>query len=124
MNEISGLPALTAALARVGVEGLPAMAAALYVEAEKIMAVSKERVPVDTGVLRASGHVELPHVSGTGVEVDFGYGGAAERYAWIQHERMDYQHSHGGPKYLEGPCLEAVSGMEVRVAARVAAKLK
>lgn len=83
-------------------------AAALFRRGEAIMADSKEHyVPVDLGVLRESGHVTLPEVSGNDISVTLAYGGAAKDYAIPQHERLDYKHTTGGPKYLERPVLEA-----------------
>jgi len=37
----------------------------------------------------------------------------------VQHERLDYKHSVGGPKYLERPLLEAASGMGERIAKKI-----
>lgn len=53
--------------------------------------------PKKWGVLRGSGYVTHPN---NGV-VTVGFGGPAAAYAWAQHERMDYKHTEGGPKYLE-----------------------
>lgn len=93
---------------------------ALYREAEHIMTRSKaEFVPVDTGVLRASGHVEQPQQTPGGVSVTLGYGGAASAYALVQHERMDYQHTVGQAKYLSTPVLQAAAGLGQRIAARL-----
>ncbi len=103
---------------------LHAAEAALFEEAEAIMARSKDEfVPVDEGILRASGHVQLPVRTGGDVSVTLAYGGPAEAYAVIQHERLDFNHPHGGgPKYLERPLVEAVPGMGDRIAARIREK--
>lgn len=114
---IEGGPALIARLKEIGDKVNPLAAAALVQQAEAIMSESKSRfVPVDTGVLRASGVVGAPQVGSDGIEVKMGYGGAAEDYAVIQHENLSYRHSVGGPKYLERPLLEAASGMAERLA--------
>ena len=85
-----------------------AAAAELYRQGERIMTDSKARyVPVDRGALRGSGHVKQPHISGSRVEVELGYGGAAKAYALVQHEAMHFQHTVGGPKYLERPVKAA-----------------
>ncbi len=95
-------------------------AAALKREGEKIMTISKQRfVPVDQGPLRASGFVDFPVVGRNRVSVTLGYGGAAKAYALIQHERMDLQHSRGGPKYLERPVNAAASEVSRAVARAV-----
>lgn len=89
---------------------------ALYVEGNRIMTVSKrDYVPVDQGVLRASGHVRQPHIRGTWAEVVLGYGGAASGYALVQHERLDYAHNVGQAKYLERPVNDAASGFGARL---------
>ena len=81
--------------------------AALFNRAEVIMTDSKQNyVPVDTGALRGSGHVQQPVKSGNEIAVTMGYGGVANAYAIPQHERLDYNHTVGGPKYLERPLLE------------------
>ena len=72
-----------------------AMAGALYREAEAIMADSKLKVPVGwppedpgSGTLRSTGHVDLPVISGSEIEVTEGYGGPAAHYALRQHEEL------------------------------------
>ena len=60
----------TGLLSAVVVLGTPAIASALYEEGHEIMRESKEHfVPVDKGILRASGHVETPRVFGPVAEV-------------------------------------------------------
>jgi len=71
---------------------LQAAAKALYEEAEMIMTDSKENyVPVQTGNLKSSGHVQLPVISGSQVSVTMGYGGPAAKYALAVHEGLDMQ---------------------------------
>jgi hypothetical protein len=59
---------------------------ATMLTAEKIMADSKDLVPVDTGTLRSSGVVLPAAITGTTVSVTLGYGGAAAPYARMVHE--------------------------------------
>lgn len=82
----------------------------LYQKAEDIMAKSKaEYVPVNTGALRGTGHVQPVIYDGSGgVTVIMGYGGPAAPYAGVVHERMDMVHPVGGAKYLERPYLTEV----------------
>ena len=83
------------------------------------MGKSKRLVPVDTGALRASGHVQLPVIRGKKVAVVLGYGGAAAPYAVFVHEK---QARHNPPtqwKYLEQPLNEAIPGMAGRLAKRI-----
>ena len=147
---------LQAALRRAGAAGPKLAGSALYREGERVMTRSKrEFVPVDMGVLRASGHVQAPKADTLGVVVTLGYGGAAQRYALYVHEGTGpavgrapfmlppealrgWARRHGIPedalyplaraigrrglrplKYLEKPLLEAVPGMDARLAADV-----
>lgn len=92
----------------------------LYAEANAILAKAIPLTPIDTGNLRASGHVTLPKVSGDSVEVEIGFGGAAAGYAIYVHERMDA--AHAAPtqaKFLEQPVLEAQPGLAERLGARI-----
>lgn len=80
-------------LAALGKAVVLAAAGATYKRAEKIMRESKDVfVPVDTGVLKASGHVDLPEVGLDEIDVKLGYGGAAKGYALEQHENEAYHH--------------------------------
>ena len=71
----------------------------LYRFGQAIMTESKRSwVPVDSGVLRGSGHVTLPRFSGRGrggVEVTLGFGGAASAYALATHENPRAGHTKG-----------------------------
>ena len=114
---LDGADGLQAVLAALGPEAVRAAAAALYREAEAIMTASKEIVPVDQGILKGTGHVELPEVRGGAVEVVMGYGGPAAPYAIYVHEDVMLRHKPGQQaKYLEQPALEAAEGMEGRLA--------
>jgi len=87
-------------------KAIKAAKTSLFREGEKIMTDSKRRfVPVDLGVLRASGFVDRPEVRAFSkqVSVTLGFGGAAKAYALIQHENMEFRHKTGGPKYLSRP---------------------
>ncbi len=88
----------------------------LFEEAEKVMAEIKTIpiVPVDTGMLRNTGHVELPIETGTGVVVEMGFGGPAVIYAAVQHERLDYHHPVGQAKYLEDPVRNNIRNFTAR----------
>lgn len=115
--EIRGADSLIAGLERIIQETPQAVAAALFQEAERVMADAKENyVPVDTGILRDSGMVSEPEIGDGEISVSMGFGGAAEAYAVVQHERMDFHHTVGGPKYLERPFLDAANGLEERLA--------
>lgn len=116
---VTGVGGLTASLKALGENAKPKLAAALTQEAEAIMTAAKQQTPVDTGVLRDSGHVELPVIDADGVTVTMGFGGAAEAYALVQHEDLTLHHRVGKAKYLEQPFLERVNGLPERVSAAV-----
>lgn len=131
---LEGLAETVEMLRRVGESSKDEFAAAIYQEAEAVMAKSKTLVPVDTGTLRASGHVQKPRKSGRQVSVELGYGGPAARYALDVHENPRAGQTHGKSpsgrpyktwskvgqwKYLEQPFVEASRGMLRRIADRV-----
>lgn len=96
------------------------MGAALYQEAQIEMTESKRRVPFEFGVLKASGFVAEPVYRGTNVSVTLSYGGAAEDYAIVQHERLDFLHPKGGQaKYLESVLNESAPYMATRIGRRL-----
>jgi hypothetical protein len=123
--EVAGLAKALKMLEGLGTRVPAALAAALYQEAEAVMARSKQEfVPVDTGTLRASGYVEPPALTDGGILVTLGYGGAAAAYALKQHEDLALHHPNGGQaKYLETPLNEAATGMADRVAAAAGRQL-
>lgn len=122
--KLDGLDQVRAALASYGPRALQSATDHLHYEAELIMTDSKRNyVPVDEGILRASGHVEPPVVDGGNVFVRLVYGGLAKAYAIIQHERLDFRHPVGGAKYLELPLLAAAKGLARRIAAYVRGQL-
>jgi hypothetical protein len=97
--------------------------AALFEEAEAIMSDSRDHfVPVDEGILKGSGHVELPERHGDEIRVTLAYGGPAEAYAEIQHDRLDFKHTVGQAQYLAEPLQLASGTLAQDVAARIRAK--
>lgn len=118
--DVQGVDACIRRLRQLEDQGTEGMAAALYQEAEDIMTRSKrDFVPVDTGTLRATGHVEEPVIRGSEVLVTLGFGGPAAPYAIVVHENPLASHKVGQYKYLERPALEAVRGMGNRLADRI-----
>lgn len=94
-------------------------AAALYQVGEEIMTLAKEKyVPVDLGALRASGYVKR-YKDGSDFIVELGFGGPSAPYALIQHENMEFNHTTGGPKYLERPVMERAASIPRDVASKV-----
>lgn len=91
-----------------------AMSAGATEWGERTMAISKgggegyggNIVPVDTGVLMSTGHVQAPEVSGHKIIVTLGYGGPAADYAAAVHEGTDarnWSRPGSGTDYLRGP---------------------
>lgn len=91
--------------------------AALVRRCELIMTDSKENyVPIDQSTLKNSGHVV---VDPNKIAATLAFGGPAEAYAVIQHEREDFHHEVGGAKYLERPLLLAMTTFAADIAADV-----
>jgi len=83
-----------------------------FAVANNIMTVAKERAPVDTGVMRASGFVDV-----NGETVSMGFGGASSDYVVRQHEDLTLRHPGGGQaKFLESAIDEAHSGAPAVIA--------
>jgi hypothetical protein len=107
---------------------------ALRAEAEIEMTEAKRRTPVDTGALRASGHVTGP-VEGTSARVENGvrsygrpvtvwsvtlaFGGPAAPYAVKVHEDLEAWHRVGQAKFLESVVMESAPHIADRVARRL-----
>lgn len=113
---ITGVKEAQAELRRIARLAPDLMEQALRVEAQKMLDASRPLVPVDTGVLMASGLIEPPQNNGGKVRVVFGYGGSAWYYAIPQHERTDYHHRRGQDHYLSEPVLSMAGGMGPRLA--------
>ena len=72
--DVRGTQGLVRALQKVGANADEALRSALYIEAEQVMALSKQEAPVGVdGQLRASGYVDLPKKEGTRIHVTMGY---------------------------------------------------
>ncbi|HEX6827147.1 MAG TPA: hypothetical protein VF077_12590 [Nitrospiraceae bacterium] len=99
---------------------LEALSRALYAEGLTIMARSQPLVPVDTGLLRSTGRVDLVPAEGLGVAVLLSYGGEGlAPYAVYVHERTGLHHPVGQDHYLSQPLYEATAGMLERLSAAV-----
>lgn len=95
---------------------------ALFEEGEAIKRVGVPRTPLKVGTLRGSWQVHAPEAKPDGAEVRITVGGAAKDYALAVHERMgptNWSEPGTGPKYLEGPTMEAANGMAARLAQRI-----
>jgi hypothetical protein len=119
MSKLRGVSEMRAKLRQIAAKFPDRVGAAIYQEAQIEMTESKRRVPVDTGVLRASGRVSEPERSGRNISVMLSYGGAAEDYAIYVHENLEAFHRVGQAKYLESVLDESAPHMAARIAARV-----
>lgn len=139
--KIAGLEQLTSRLRAAAGSMRGEVGSALYQFGEEVMTESKLRVPVLTGTLMNSGHVELPVDEGTRVVVQEGYGGVAAPYALYVHEALEgarppspnwswtkhvarggqihFTRPGSGPKYLENPLKEKQDQLPGRVGAAV-----
>ena len=118
------LDGLIAALVKSGADVAMVAAQAINEEAQIAFEKSQDLVPVDTGVLRASGVLETAAIQGDKIVVEMGYGGAAKEYALIVHERLDVNHaSPTQAKYLEQPALEAQATLGPRILQRLEDKI-
>ena len=82
--------------------------------AKDVLKLAKELAPKDDGTLRRSGRVSVSDVD---VRVSF-----RAPHAWLQHERLDYKHDDGGPKYLERAVEEL--GAETDVISAIKARIR
>ncbi len=78
-------------------------------------------VPVDKDDLRKSGKVERVQVNKSTRKTVISFN---TPYAWEQHENMEYNHTVGGPKFVERPMLMKMSGMSSRLAEDVRRRVR
>lgn len=116
---LEGTGDLRRALIRAGDLADEALASAMVIEQEAVISEAKARTPVDTGVLRASGTVLQPEISKNRIEVTAGFGGAAQGYAVVVHEKQGVHHNVGQAKFLESAFLERASKIPANLARRV-----
>lgn len=127
--EIEGADELLAVLKVADKRAVNQLSQALMLEGEFIMTKAKKRTPVDMGTLRSSGHVKPPNVSGTQIEIELGFGGAASAYALAVHEHPSQfsppswsggvTFNVGGPKFLESAVRESERGLGKRLASNI-----
>lgn len=120
---IANIVPVTAKLRSILDSGIRSAAAALNQEHELIMTSAKRRTPVDTGALRASGHVKQPVIKHGAITSEGGFGGSAAPYAIYVHERLDVRHPVGQAKFYESALLDGLVGMDDRLAKHIKAHL-
>ena len=110
--EIDGVDELDTRLQRLAIQTDGPADRALRDSANDLLGRAVTLAPVDTGDLRGSGNVQEIQ---DGYEVRFN-----QRYAAVQHERMDFNHPRGGQaKYLEQPLEQNRSRYLEHVAAAI-----
>lgn len=112
---LAGVDKVLKAAEKLGDRYEQAIKAGLYGLGEEIMTDSKQRVPVDFGTLKGSGYVTLPVEDARTLKVELGFGGPAEAYAIVQHERTEYRHEVGEAKFLENAINAASSSAAGRI---------
>jgi len=122
--EIKGVEFVLRKLKTVAKEYPEAMGAALYQEAEIIMAKSVQYCPVDTAALIMSRYIGRPKADSQGINVVMGYG---KKYAIYVHEMsgaVNWTKPGSGSKFLERAIDESRRGFVPRLARRTNANIK
>ena len=123
--EWSGMDKLVNLIARSPKEALKGFSIALANEALIAFRQSQREVPVKLGTLKGSGAIIPPSVVGDEVIVEVVYGGAAKKYAKIQHDNTSFRHPRGGKAfYLKDPVEARRNGFDKRVGMVVEAKIR
>lgn len=98
---------------------------ALRTEGNQIIRVANTLVPVDTGLLRSTGHVEQPVQQGSVVSVSLGYGQGLALYAAKIEFDVTLNHPHGGQAhFFSQPLFAATAGFVQRIAAALRGALR
>lgn len=123
--ELVGIDTLIRTLAVGKSNTVLALTQALQEEANLAFRMSQLEVPYRYGILKGSGRVSTPKVSGGQVVVDISYGGAARAYAYIMHRGIMHGkpiNYRGGKKshYLSDPVQRAAAGSSDRIEKRIA----
>lgn len=79
--------------------------------ADDVLDRSNEKVPTESGALRASGSVEAQ-----GLTADISY---TAPYAVVQHEKTEYRHDDGQAKFLEQALLSSPDQVLQVIAAEI-----
>ena len=130
--EVTGFREMARALDALAAQIPGEVGNAVRAEAEIEMTEAKQRTPLLTGALQASGHVTGPEQDGRDQVIRMGFGGPAGSgnhggesnnvdvgYAVWVHENMEALHPRGQAKFLESVLLESAPYLLERVAARI-----
>ena len=124
--DLQGLAEVTQRLQRLQRPQAHVLGEALYREGNDIMGRSVTLVPVDTGLLRSSAHVERPIEQGPIVSVTMSYGSnGLVPYAAIVEFDVTMNHPHGGQShFFQQAVFEATPGFPQRIAQAIAPALR
>src|SRR4029434_8732072 len=123
--KVSGLDQVFKNLEATSEQIIQALARALYEDGGALLKEAQAITPWEFGVLVGSGYVTLPEITGSKIKVVLGFGGAAQAYAEIVHERLDVYHKPPTQaKYLETPFNARAKGFDQRIGRAVADILK
>jgi hypothetical protein len=115
--EMTGVGAVTQKLAQLIPAPMAPLGEALRAEGNQIIRVANTLVPVDTGLLRSTGHVEAPIQAGPVVSVSLGYGQGIAPYAAIIEFDVTLNHPHGGQAhFFQQPLFATTQGFTQRIA--------
>lgn len=138
---VVGLREVQVAVDKLAAGWRPVVERTLFELGSEIEGEAKTLCPVDTGALRDSGFTLTPTLQALGpttvvsgeaqelvqrddprtVTAVVGFGGPAQVYAIVQHERTDFHHAVGQAKYLEQPFLAHAGELAPRLQAAVEA---
>jgi hypothetical protein len=124
---LTGLAEMAQRLERLGPQILPAVAAAMEEEGNRIMLESQQLVPIETGRLLLTSQVSAPMTQGAVVTVELSYGrdgplGPAPYAAVVEFEPRN--HPHGGQAhFLQQPLFAAENAFAQHIAGAVRASL-
>lgn len=119
---LAGMEALQAALRHAGTQAPRVVGEALMAEARLMLRDSLNEVPVKDAILKASGQVLPPIITGSRVVVKLGYGGAASAYALYQHNApagLNYTKPGSKSHYLSDPVQAAIPRLQAQLAVRI-----
>lgn len=96
------------------------LAQALSARAQLMMAASTRIAPWESRTLILSARVLTPEVSGDRVSVTLGYGGAASKYAEVQHDKYPRKRKPGRTwHYLLDPVVEQSRDLSADISDRI-----
>jgi hypothetical protein len=122
---LTGVAEVAQKLAQLIPAPLAPLGEALRTEGNQIIRVANTLVPVDTGLLRSTGHVEEPIQAGPVVSVSMGYGQGIAPYAAIIEWDVTLNHPHGGQAhFLQNALFAATAGMLARIATALRGTLR